>query len=224
MVTDLEQKVISWLRKRTVATMRQMRHQFQISHMTVVRALRETGYYASYNYNAAYYVLQDVPKFDDWGLWAYKDIRFSYFHSLPATIVAVVSKAPAGLTVHELEERLQTKVANAVSCLASKGHVQRERIIGHQMIYLAGDLEIRTQQLEKRQKLLPQESASGKLPPGCSATEVIEVLRRMILTSDDDAERLARELQSIGTRIRASQVRRVLDYYGVKKNATSEDS
>jgi len=57
MLTCGEQKVIGWLRKATVATMKQIRHQFRISHMTVVRALKKAGYYASYNYNAAYYVL-----------------------------------------------------------------------------------------------------------------------------------------------------------------------
>ena len=41
MLTDREQKVVRWLRKRKVATMRHLRHQFQLSHMTVVRALKK---------------------------------------------------------------------------------------------------------------------------------------------------------------------------------------
>ena len=51
MLTACEQKIIGWLRKVTVATMKQIRHEFEVSHMTVVRALKEFGYYASYNYN-----------------------------------------------------------------------------------------------------------------------------------------------------------------------------
>jgi cobaltochelatase CobN len=50
--------------------MRQMRHQFQVSHMTVFCAWKKHGYHASYNHNAAYYTLADLPQFDDWGLWA----------------------------------------------------------------------------------------------------------------------------------------------------------
>lgn len=77
MFTDREQKLINWLRKRKIATMRQLRHQFQVSHMTVFRALKKHGYHTSYNHNAAFYTPADIPQFDDWGLWAYRDVRFS---------------------------------------------------------------------------------------------------------------------------------------------------
>jgi hypothetical protein len=219
MLTGGEHKVIGWLRKATVATMKQIRHQFQISHMTVARALKKFGYYASYNCNAAYYVLRDVPEFDDWGLWAYRNVRFSRYRTLPATIVAVVGKAPAGLTVGELEERLQTKTGNVVSRLVSEGQVQRERLVGRHVVYLASDPEVRALQLEQRQRELQEEAARGTtaLPSQCSAIDVIEVLRAMILASDDDPNRLARRLQAGGTRITAGQVRRVLEHYGMEK-------
>jgi len=199
--------------------MKQIRHQFHISHMTVVRALKKFGYYASYNYNAAYYVLRDLPEFDDWGLWAYRDIRFSRYRTLPATIVAVVEKAPAGLTLPELEQRLQTKAGNVVSRLVSHGRVKGERLAGRHVVYLASDPEVGTQQIERRQRQMQAEAAPGatKLPSRCSPLDVIEVLRAMIQTSEDDPDRLARRLQAGGIRITAGQVRRVLEHYGVEK-------
>ena len=96
--------------------MKLLRHQFQLSHMSVFRILKDYGYYTSYNYNAAYYTLHDVPQFDQAGLWAYRDIRFSRYGTLSETIVALVEKATAGMTVREVEDRLQTKAAT--SCLA----------------------------------------------------------------------------------------------------------
>jgi hypothetical protein len=217
MLTDLEQKVVKWLRKVKVANMRQLQQQFQISHMTVVRALKKFGYYTSYNHNAGYYVLQDVPSFDDWGLWSYRDIRFSRYRSLPETIVALVEKAPAGLTVRELEERLQSKVANLVSRLVSEGRVQGERLLGRQVVYLAGDSEVRGSQLQQRRQRSEEPAAHGRaeLPPGCSAAEVIEILRAMILTSDDNPDRLAHRVQA--EQVTTSQVRRVLEHYALKK-------
>ena len=219
MLTGGEQDVIGWLRKATVSTMKQIRHQFRISHMTVVRALKKFGYYASYNHNATYYVLRDVPEFDEWGLWVYRDARFSRYRTLPATLVAVIEKAPAGLTATELEERLQTKVANVVSRLVREGRVQRERIVGRQVVYLGADQGVRTLQLDQRHRQLHEEAARGaaELPWGCSATEVIEVLRAMILKPDDKSERLARRIQTRGIRITASQVRKVLDHYALEK-------
>ena len=110
MLTKKEQKLVDWLRTRKVATMRHLKHQFQVSHMTVFRAFKKQGYHTSYNRNAAYYTLADVPEFDEWGLWAYRDVRFSRFGSLPDTLVGLVEQAPAGLTCDELEDRLQTQV------------------------------------------------------------------------------------------------------------------
>jgi hypothetical protein len=219
MLTACEQKIIGWLRKVTTATMTQIRHEFEVSHMTVVRALKKFGYYASYNYNASYYVLRDVPAFDDWGLWAYRDVRFSRYRTLPATIVALVTAAPAGLTVQELEDRLQTKAANLVSTLAHRGQVQSEGLPGRRAVYLATDPGVRAQQLELRQRPLQRESSgsTAELPFGCSALQVIAILRAMILQSDDDANHLARSLQARGNHVTAGQVHRVLDHYGIKK-------
>jgi hypothetical protein len=136
MLTDREQKVVGWLKKRTVATMRQLRNQFKISHMTVIRALNKSGYYTSYNHNASYYVLRDRPEFDEWGLWAHRNVRFSRYATLKQTIVVLVEKAPAGLTVEELEQRLDVKVANHVSRLVHDGILQREIVPGGHAVYL----------------------------------------------------------------------------------------
>jgi hypothetical protein len=219
MPTGGEQIIINWLRKTTIGTMKQIRHQFHVSHMTVVRALKKFGYYASYNYNAAYYVLFDVPEFDDWGLWTYRNIHFSRFRTLPATIVALVEKAPAGLTTDELERRLQTKASNVVSRLASQNKLHSERLAGHHVVYLANESAVRNSQLDWRQRQMLEEAASSisELPSRCSASDVIKVLQAVILTTDDDPNRLAWHLQAGGVHITAGQVRRVLERYEVKK-------
>jgi hypothetical protein len=218
MLTGGEQIIINWLRKATVGTMKQIRHQFHVSHMTVARALKKFGYYASYNYNAAYYVLHDVPEFDDWGLWAFRDIRFSCFRTLPATIVALVEKAPAGMMVSELERRLQTKASNVVSRLASQNKLHSKKLEGHHAVYLANDPEVCANQLDRRQRQMQEEAAASvsELPSCCSASDVIKVLQAIILTSDDDPNRLAWHLQTGGAHITAGQVRRVLERYEVK--------
>lgn len=223
MLTDREHKVVNWLQKRKVATMRHLRYQFQLSHMTVIRALKKYGYYTSCNRNAAYYVLYDVPEFNEWGLWTYRDIRFSKYGTLTQTIVACVKESPAGLTVVELEELLETKVANLVSRLVRDGFVQRERLAGRQAVYLARDAQLSIQQHQQRQELAQQAAAGGTadLPEGCSPTDVIEILRQMILTPDISPDQLARQLKGRGVRITAAKIRRVIDYYTLGKKRPS---
>jgi hypothetical protein len=219
MLTEKEQKIVDWMRKRKVATMRHLRHQFQVSHMTVFRALKKQGYLTSYNHNASYYTLAEVPEFDDWGLWAYRHVRFSRFGTLWNTLVALVQRAPAGLTCEELEDRLQTRVANLLSRLVHHGRLHCQRLQGRQVVYLACEREHGRQQWEQRQQQLRTTAAARQvgLPANCSPSLVINVLRQMIVAPDDGPESWARRLRSQGQTVTAKQIRQVQDHYGLKK-------
>ena len=223
MLTERDQKLVSWLRTRKIATMRHMQHQFQVSHMTVLRALKKVGYYTSYNRNAGYYTVADVPRFDDWGLWAYRDIRFSRAGTLLDTLVALVSQASAGLTVGELKERLQTPVSNLLSRLVRRGQLHREVLRGREVVYVSPDKERAHQQWERRQEELRTVAAKTErgLPAGCPAPLVIDVLRQMILTPDDGPEQWARQLQTQGRQVTAGQIHRVRKHYALKKKRQS---
>ena len=219
MLTDREQRIVSWLRTRKVATMRHLQHQFQVCHMTVFRSLKKYGYHTSYNHNAGYYTLAGVPQFDDWGLWAYRNVRFSRAGTLLETLVALVTQAPAGLTVGELEERLQTPAANLLSRLVQQGRLQRQLLRGRRVVYLNPAAERGRQQWEQRQQVLREVAArtATGLPSGCPASVVIDVLRQMILTPDEGPEPWARQLQAHGRQVTAGQIRQVQEHYGLKK-------
>ena len=218
MLTEREQKVVNWMKKRKVVTMRQLRNQFHLSHMTVVRALRKHGYYTSYNHNASYYVLRDLPTFDEWGLWAYRNIRFSRHGTLTQTIVALVEDASAGWTVRELEERLEVKVGNLASRLVHEGLVQREILPGRQAVYLASDAKVGRRQYKNRQKQLqPPPRDRTQLPRDCSPTVVIEILRQMVVADDVSPAQLARQPKNRGVPVTADKVRRVIEHYALEK-------
>jgi hypothetical protein len=218
MSADRHQKLIAWMKTRKVATMKAIRHQFQISHMTVFRILREYGYHTSCNRNAAFYALRDVPQFDPAGLWAYRGIRFSRHGSLSDTIVALVESAVAGQTVRELEERLQTRIANLLCRLVRDGRLTQRHLQGRQVVYLAGDPKRADQQFPERQELLKQQPVPEQgLPEGCSTTEVIEILRALILSPKASPEQLARQLTARGLRITPGQISQVTAHYALKK-------
>ena len=56
------------------------------SIMTVFRNLTKIGYYSSYSHAGRYYTLRHIPNFDENGLWHFKDISFSKFGTLKATV------------------------------------------------------------------------------------------------------------------------------------------
>ncbi|MHC4406669.1 MAG: hypothetical protein ACYTG0_44160 [Planctomycetota bacterium] len=218
MATDRRQKLVKWMKKRKVATMKALRHQFQLSHMTVFRILKQYGYYTSYNYNASYYALHDVPEFDEAGLWTYRDIRFSHYGTLNETIVVLVQEATAGMTLQEVEDRLQTKAANLLCRLVHDGRLRQLRFRGRQLVYLAADPKQADRQYQQRQQPLQRPTAAhGELPEGCSPSEVIEILRQMVLSPQARPDQLARQLTGQGVDVTARQVRRVIDHYALGK-------
>ena len=116
-LTKTETRIVRFLQRRRIATMAELRVHFEVSHMTVVRALGKHGYFSSYNANGAYYTLHSTPKFNEDGLWNCRKVRFSRYGTLTKTLVALVDNSPAGMTAVELEERLDSNVANVVSVL-----------------------------------------------------------------------------------------------------------
>ena len=222
-LTASEQRVVQRLAQRRIATKASLCEQLQLCHMTVVRALKKTGYYNSFNANAAYYTLAQTPRFDAQGLWFYRDIGFSQRGSLPQTLVSLVESSLAGCTVLELESQLRTRVANLLSRLVGLGRLAHARL-GRRGLYLASDPQGQARQKSQRLSQLatvatptPAWPSGPALPLGVSAWEVISLLRCLIQTPPITVPTLVEQLHRQGLRLTRGQVRSVLDFYDLKK-------
>ena len=223
-LTRKESSVVQRLRRKRVAAMKTLRQELAVSHMTVVRALRKYGYYTSVNLNAAYYTLYDIPRFDEDGLWTYRNLCFSQHRTLDKTLVALVHNASAGRTVSELEQRLNTKVANLLSRLCRQKRLTRY-FTGRLAVYLAVDRQRQLQQRDQRD-LSQQENQDTSTssdtneptcPSGCDVVLVLEVLIQIIRTPKADAAAVAKAVRARGIKISAAGVQRVLDFYALQK-------
>jgi len=218
-LTETEQNIVRWLRREKVATMQQLRGQFHVSHMTVVRALMKEGYLSSYNHNGKYYVLRDLPRFDDWGLWSWRDVRFSRAGTLRDTVLGCVEQSPAGCTTRELAARLLVDVAHLLSRLVREGRISEQRLAGRQVVYLAAAPGRTQPQWQQRQRLPVAPLPVGRvgLPAGVAAQRVIDILRQMIVAPDGRPDLWARQLKARGVAITQEDMRRVIEHYGLKK-------
>lgn len=220
MLTEREQLVVRWLRQQKVATMQQMREQFDISHMTVARALSKHGYCTSYNHNAKYYTLHEIPQFDDWGLWTFREVHFSKHGTFKNTLATLVEQSPAGRTTHELNARLHGDVAHVLSRLVKQGRLACHRLSGRQVVYLAADPQQQSQQLRRRQAEQVAPPPLG-LPTGMAVEDVLAVLRQMILCPKANPQQWASQLKAEHRTVSESQVRQVIQYYALEKKRRS---
>ena len=221
-LTRKESEVVQCLRRERIGTMRILCEELTVSHMTVFRALRKYGYHSSVNHNASYYTLHDMPRFDQDGLWTYREVCFSEHGSLNKTLVNLVEKSPAGLTVAELEQRVKTKVGNLLSRLCQQQQLSR-CFAGRQAVYLAVDTERQQRQEREQQEILALRTPSSpdvgetSFPPRCDVVTVLEVLIQIIKTPAAETAELAKAMRARGVKITAVQVQRVLDFYAIKK-------
>jgi hypothetical protein len=175
--------------------------------MTAWRLLHEVGYFTSYNYNANFYTLASIPRFNDQGLWRYRDIRFSKWGNLPETVIAVVEKSQLGMTAQELAGFLGVRnLKPLLTRLSFNQQLRRETMHGV-FVYLA------VEQIQREQQLECRRIESARQVPLPNPEQIIALLVEMIqhpqLTVRQWARRLARRNIPLGMQA----IKAVMEHY-----------
>jgi hypothetical protein len=180
------------------------------SRTSIFRILKAIGYFSSYSHAGRYYTLRQIPKFDRWGLWAWRGIGFSSRGTLRATAAFLVEESTLGQTHEELRQRLGLRVHDTVRSLVAEGTIRRERF-EDVYVYLSADPKKAALQLAARRELraAPARPADPLL--------VIDVLVRVIHHPREDAATIATRLQASGRSVTPAQVEEIFHAYGVKK-------
>ncbi len=92
------EKTKKYLEKIKVFTIGQLTSSLKCSIPSARLKLRQWNTYTSFNQNGRFYTLPNVPIFDDYGLWRFKDINFCKHGNLKKTIVHLVYNSTSGLT------------------------------------------------------------------------------------------------------------------------------
>ena len=93
-------RAAGFLRLKRIATLVELAVHLQCSARTAHAAAQCRAIH-SYNHNARYYTLPQIPQFDAHGLWRYRGVFFSRHGNLPETFAQLVHRSPAGLTAAE---------------------------------------------------------------------------------------------------------------------------
>jgi hypothetical protein len=180
-----------------------------VSAITVGRQLKRIPYRCSYNHNGRYYTLHDPARYDRFGLWSVGDIHFSVDGSLRDTVRRLVHESDAGMTHHELLDRLRVRVQNTLLDLLRKREVDRERLV-QVYVYLHTDSPVRERQLRNRRKdlaVVSQAEVSDHL--------VIQVLLTVIRHPGVMAADVARHLRGHSPPISLPQIEIVFARYAL---------
>ena len=157
--------LVSLLRQRKIATIDDLKEALGAAgDATVFRKLSGLGYKTSYSHRGRYYTLDELARFDELGLWSFRQVFFSRFGTLVSTLEALVRAAEAGYDASELEAVVNVEVKAALLKLVRAGRLAREQVTGR-YVYLSPDPSERRAQLSAR-SLCDAEASRLSLPPG----------------------------------------------------------
>lgn len=186
------------------------------SNMTLFRRLSEHGYYTSYNFNSRYYTIPEVAKFDNHGLWNYRQVRFSRFGTLKATIQHFVANSEMGYSVNELNHLLGVRVASLLLPLSNEGLIVREYLNGWH--YFSTEPRQREQQITRRRTTLERsQTARVILPQELDDQSTIEALVGLVKNPDFEPKDIRAYLKARGIRASLPAVKAFFARYDLLK-------
>ena len=144
-------RLVSFLRDQKIATMPQLKSALGTSvTFTVLRKLSPLGYRSSYSHGGTYYTLDSMARYDELGLWSYRDIHFSQHGTLLNTAEALVTNAPAGYFTDELDAVVRVATKDALRHLVQQDRLDRRKLTGR-YLYCATQRQRRQEQWAARQ-------------------------------------------------------------------------
>jgi hypothetical protein len=204
--------IVDLFYKEKTLTKEQLFEMCGCSNMTTWRILSAHGYISSYNFNAKYYTLIDIPVFDKNGLWSYRKVRFSRYGSLTNTVVALVFNSGSGLEKNELQELLGVNVIPILSKLYHQGKLYREKVDG-MFVYLQTSEDGWWTQLSNRQLDRIKEKDTRLPEPERIIAVLVELIQRVEL----QPQQLARRLSRKGIKIATAEIRAIFQHYQLTK-------
>ncbi len=200
------------LRSEKVATINSLREIMKSSSRSVQRYLREAAALRSYNGNGRYFTLPEIPKFNEYGIWVYKEVSFSKHGSLKDTFAKVVETSEAGLNAIELGRILHIPSYTFLSHFKGDTRIRREKHKGL-YIYFSDNVRIRADQIRTRANII-RSRAELALP---SDSDAIVILVELVKHPKDDIEHLTARVRRRGIKIPIERVRNLLIYHGIEK-------
>lgn len=205
-------KAAGFLRLKRIATLLELAVHLHCSARTAQRRLAQCRAIHSYNHNARYSTLPQLPQFDAHGLWRYRGVFFSRHGNLPQTFAQLVHQSPAGLTAAEAGELLGLRPSSFLWSLRHHPAVKREKHRGL-YVYWAGDGDRRAAQQRQRAQAPPPQR-------GLTEAEAIALLVEKIKRPAASVAALSRRLAGQNLRVAPERIREFLAQHGVAVKKT----
>lgn len=205
--------LLTLLRRQKIVTMDEMKAILgACGDATVFRKLAKLSYRTSYSHRGRYYTLDEIPDYNDLGLWSLGAVWFSRYGTLRATAEALVEASQCGYFVNELEALVHVEAKGALLDLVRQNRLARDRWEGH-YLYTAADPVTRKSQLAARRMLRSDSVLAGIAEVELMPDELKAALILFFSFLDEKLRRLYAGIESL--KLGYGGDRKVADLFGL---------
>ena len=210
------EKLLKVFKKKKVMTIYELCILFQCSFPTMRNHLKKWKTYTSCNNNGRYYVLPNIPTFNEYGIWEYNKCIFSKHGNLKKTVLTLINNSISGFSAFELSEKIGMNAITFLSHFQNDFHFNREKVKGS-YIYYSNEIHIFNKQRESREKTLKEKSKEN-LP---SDGEAVIILVERIKHTKDSIDQLIHRIRRKGMSISKDSVRNLFLHHGLLKKTAN---
>ncbi len=211
MLKNVENSIIQQLINKKVFTVAFLVQLMSCSVRTALARLKQWQAYTSYNCNAKYHALPQIPRFDQNGIWHYEGILFSKHGNLTQTVTHLVCNSDRGLSLQEIGTALGIPTAPVATHIRSITALRRHRV-GRKIVYFSNDDAIYLTQRAQR-----EQQAAASVTQLSHDVNAVCILVDRIKYPDSTPEQCADRLLASCPGITVETVRTLLQRYGLLK-------
>jgi hypothetical protein len=212
---NFEVKIVEETRKKfrseMVMTIEQIAESLIKSIPTARYRLKQWDAITSYDRNGRYYTLPDIPRFDSYGLWSYKNIHFSKYGNLKNTLINIVENSPSGLDGTNIGKLLGLDPRSFLSHFGKLSGLRREKISGRFIYFSSEEVRLK-KQLNERVKSFSKK-VDSPLPDSVGVVILVEKIKHPKIS----LEKLTKCLQNKGLSVTRKKIQDFFLYHGLQK-------
>ena len=143
----------AFIKKNKVIIINEFFQNLYCCEKTLRRDINNLNGITSFTHRGKYITLVDIPVYNEFGIWFYKNIGFTKFKNSLELIKNVINNAKNGISKEEIEEILRIKISKQIQILLSQKQLNRIKL-GAKYFYLSDEL---SKNKKKQMEVLPIE-------------------------------------------------------------------
>ena len=215
---DQRERIGEIFREKKVHSLAGISEQLGIGDRMVQRYLKDLHGLTSYTHRGQYVTLPDMARFDEHGLWFYRQVGFSRFGNSLSTIVGLIEQSRKGFSREQLEAILKIGISKQIQILVQRERVHRVKL-GSKYLYIP---EAAMQDKKRRLKLVGDRHIEEHFEKTVPKTDLIALLKAVLVEKQvgTDSKSIKRIAQKYSLRIPLRKIEQLLLKYDLPEKKT----